>query len=73
MHPKMGDLIFTLKFEKGLADRNRLPLEQVIKILQEFRQMIIEAGREIRITCRGRCVRAMICAASGYFPPSFQP
>jgi hypothetical protein len=44
----MSDLVFTVKFEKGLADRNRLPLEQVIKALQEIRRMIIEAGREIQ-------------------------
>jgi hypothetical protein len=39
---------FTLVFRKGLAERNRLPIEQVIKTLQEFQEMIREVGRQVQ-------------------------
>jgi len=40
--------VFVIRLEKGLADRQRLPLAHVISVLEEVRQMIIEAGREIQ-------------------------
>jgi len=39
---------FTLVFKRGLADRNRLPIEQVIKTLQEFQEMIREVGKQVQ-------------------------
>src|SRR5260370_35674805 len=47
--PKLDDAaIFTLVFSKGLADRNRLPIEQVIKTLQEFQEMVREVGKQVQ-------------------------
>jgi hypothetical protein len=40
--------IFIVRLEKGLADRQRLPLQHVIAVLEEVRQMICEAGREVQ-------------------------
>ncbi len=40
--------VFIVRLEKGLADRQRLPLQHVISMLEEVRQMIGEAGREIQ-------------------------
>jgi hypothetical protein len=42
-----GDPVVIVSLQKGLADRNRLPLSHVIKVLQEVRGMIIDAGREL--------------------------
>lgn len=42
-----SDPVVIVSLQKGLADRNRLPLSHVIKVLQEVRGMIIDAGREI--------------------------
>lgn len=39
---------FTLVFKKGLAERNRLPIEQVIKTLQEFQEMVREVGKQVQ-------------------------
>lgn len=39
---------FTLIFRKGLAERNRLPIEQVIRTLQEFREMMREVGQQVQ-------------------------
>lgn len=46
--PTQDDAIFTLVFHKGLAERNRLPIEQVIKTLQEFQEMIREVGKLVQ-------------------------
>ena len=40
--------VFTLTFSGDLADRNRLPFDQVIKTLQEFQEMVREVGRRIQ-------------------------
>lgn len=40
--------ILTVKLRKGLADRNRLPLAHVLSVLEEFRQMVADAGRKIQ-------------------------
>ena len=40
--------VFTIKLQKGLADRQRLPLADVVIILDEIRQMITDIGREIQ-------------------------
>src|SRR5215469_2851990 len=45
---RQSDPIFTISLEKGLADRHRLPVAQVISVLNEVRQMLIETGREIQ-------------------------
>ena len=41
------DPIVTVKLQKGLADRQRLPLAHVLSVLEEFRQIIAELGRRI--------------------------
>jgi hypothetical protein len=40
--------VFTVQLQKGLADRQRLPLADVITVLEEVRQMIADIGREIQ-------------------------
>jgi hypothetical protein len=40
--------VFTLVFSKGLAERNRLPIQQVIKTLQEFQEMVREVGKQVQ-------------------------
>jgi len=40
--------VFTVQLQKGLADRQRLPLADVIIVLEEVRQMIADIGREIQ-------------------------
>lgn len=42
------DTIITVKLQKGLADRQRLPLAHVLGVLEEFRQMIADVGRKIQ-------------------------
>ena len=39
-----SDPIFSVKLKHGLADRHRLPLEHVLTVLSEVRQMFIDAG-----------------------------
>jgi len=41
--------VFLVKFQKGLADRKRLPLAHFIRVLEEVRFMIEEAGREVLV------------------------
>jgi len=43
-----SDPVFTISLEKGLADRRRMPIGQVLSVLNEVRHMLIEAGREIQ-------------------------
>jgi len=45
---KRTEPIFTIKFNKGLADRHRLPFSHVINVLEEVRRMISAVGREIQ-------------------------
>lgn len=40
--------VFTIVFRKGLAERNRLPLEHVIRTLQELDELIKEVGRQVQ-------------------------
>src|ERR1039457_1367495 len=42
------DPVLIVKLQKGLADRQRLPLDHVIRVLEEVRQMVIDAGRELQ-------------------------
>jgi hypothetical protein len=42
------DPVLIVKLQKGLADRQRLPLEHVIRVLEEVRQMVADAGRELQ-------------------------
>jgi hypothetical protein len=44
----MAEPIFVVKFERGLADRHRLPLAHVLSVLEEVRQMIASVGRDIQ-------------------------
>jgi hypothetical protein len=41
-------LTFSVVFKKGLANRNRLPLDHVITTLQQIQHMIREVGRKIQ-------------------------
>jgi hypothetical protein len=45
---KQSDPVFTIKLQKGLADRHRLPVGQVVSVLSEMRQMIEDVGRQIQ-------------------------
>ena len=45
---QMDSPLFVVRLEKGLADRQRLPLAHVISVLEEVRQMILDAGRELQ-------------------------
>ena len=40
--------VFAIVFRKGLAERNRLPLEHVIGTLQELDELIKEVGRQVQ-------------------------
>jgi len=40
--------VFTIKLQNGLAERQRLPLADVLTVLEEVRQMIADLGREIQ-------------------------
>jgi len=44
----MRSLILVVKFDRGLARRNRLPLDHVLNALREVRIMIEEAGRALQ-------------------------
>jgi hypothetical protein len=44
----MTDPVFIVKFERGLADRHRLPLAHVISVLEEVRQMIVSVGQDVQ-------------------------
>lgn len=47
--PRHSDnAVFTIVFRKGLAERNRLPLEHVIRTLQELDELIKEVGRQVQ-------------------------
>jgi hypothetical protein len=48
MPKKPADPLFTVKLEKGLAERKRLPLSHVISVLDELRQLITEIGRDLQ-------------------------
>lgn len=45
-HPDSA--LFTIIFRKGLAERNRLPIEHVIRTLQELDELIKEVGRQVQ-------------------------
>jgi hypothetical protein len=42
------DTIVNVKLQKGLADRQRLPLGDVLGVLEEFRLMVAEVGRRLQ-------------------------
>ncbi len=42
------DPVFTIKHQRGLADRHRLPLGHVLSVLSEVRQMFTAAGKELQ-------------------------
>jgi hypothetical protein len=44
---KLDAPVLIVKLQKGLADRQMLPLEHVIRVLEEVRQMVLDAGRQI--------------------------
>lgn len=43
------ETVVWITFQKGLADRKRLPLAHVLTVLEEFRQMITEVGRTLQL------------------------
>ncbi|MBZ5611333.1 MAG: hypothetical protein LAP38_23975 [Acidobacteriia bacterium] len=45
---KSDETLFTVKLEKGLAARKRLPLAHVLSVLDELRQLIIEIGKDVQ-------------------------
>ncbi len=60
----------TLTFKGGLADRNRLPLEQVISTLSEFQALVREVGRSTqaesgRIDADGDFGLELVTSANG--------
>jgi hypothetical protein len=40
--------VIRVKLQKGLADRQMLPLDHVLRVLEEVRQMVLDAGKEIQ-------------------------
>jgi len=46
--PAIDSPVFTIQLQKGLADRQRLPIADVLTVLEEVRHMIAEIGREIQ-------------------------
>lgn len=45
---QMDDPIITVRLKKGLAERNRLPLGDVLSVLEELRQMFAVVGRRLQ-------------------------
>jgi hypothetical protein len=45
---KSEETLLTVKLEKGLAARKRLPLAHVLSVLDELRQLIIEIGKDVQ-------------------------
>jgi len=45
---KTGETIFSIVFKKGLAEKNRLPLNHVISTLREIDSMIRDVGRKVQ-------------------------
>jgi len=45
---KQTDPILTIKLSGGLADRNRLPLAHVLRVLEEVREMMVDVGKDIQ-------------------------
>jgi len=43
-----NETVLSIKLQKGLADRKRLPLVHVISVLEEVSQMIAEVGRDLQ-------------------------
>ena len=43
---KSDETLFTVRLEKGLAERKRLPLAHVLNVLDELRQLIVEIGKD---------------------------
>lgn len=48
LEQKLDDPIITVRLTKGLAERNRLPLADVLSVLEELRQMFAIAGRRVQ-------------------------
>lgn len=45
---ELDDPIITVRLTKGLAERNRLPLADVLSVLEDLRQMFAIAGRRVQ-------------------------
>jgi hypothetical protein len=43
----LDEPILIVKLQRGLAERQRLPLDHVLRVLEEVRQMVADAGRDI--------------------------
>jgi hypothetical protein len=48
MPKQLDTAILTIILRKGLAERNRLPLEHVIRTLQEIDELLKEVGRQVQ-------------------------
>ncbi len=48
MATRNDQIIFSIIFKKGLAERQRLPLDHVISTLMQIQQMIREVGKQIQ-------------------------
>jgi hypothetical protein len=46
--PKLSGPVFTIRFTEGLADRHRLPLDHVIRVLNEVQGLIKDVGRRVQ-------------------------
>ena len=44
---KLDAPVLIVTLQKGLADRQMFPLDHVIRVLEEVRQMVLDAGRKI--------------------------
>lgn len=44
----LDEAVLIVKLQKGLAERQRLPLDHVLRVLEEVRQMVADAGREVQ-------------------------
>jgi hypothetical protein len=42
--------IFTVTLDRGMADRNRMPFADVIRFLNELKNLIVETGKQIGAT-----------------------
>ncbi|HEX4311782.1 MAG TPA: hypothetical protein VHZ25_17255 [Acidobacteriaceae bacterium] len=42
------EAVLIVKLQKGLAERQRLPLDHVLRVLDEVRQMVADAGRQVQ-------------------------
>ena len=54
---KLDAPVLIVTLQKGLADRQMLPLDHVIRVLEEVRQMVLDAGRKFSETGESKKAR----------------